>query len=75
MAIGAAPKRGDLLRKAGDIFNRRKKELARIMTREMGKPTFETEGDVQEAIDTAYYAASKLVVCLEIPFQAKWRIR
>ena len=54
-----APKRGDLLRKAGDIFNRRKKELARIMTREMGKPTFETEGDVQEAIDTAYYAASE----------------
>ena len=54
-----APKRGDLLRKAGDIFNRRKKELARVMTREMGKPTFETEGDVQEAIDTAYYAASE----------------
>jgi len=54
-----APKRGDLLRKAGDIFNRRKEELGRIMTREMGKPTFETEGDVQEAIDTAYYAASE----------------
>lgn len=54
-----APKRGDIMRKVGDIFNRRKKELARIMTREMGKPTFETEGDVQEAIDTAYYAASE----------------
>lgn len=54
-----APKRGDLLRKVGDIFNRRKQELGRIMTREMGKPTFETEGDVQEAIDTAYYAASE----------------
>jgi aldehyde dehydrogenase (NAD+) len=54
-----APKRGDMLRKAGDIFVRRKKELARIMTREMGKPTFETEGDVQEAIDTAYYAATE----------------
>lgn len=54
-----APKRGDLLRIAGDIFNRRKKELGRIMTREMGKPTFETEGDVQEAIDTAYYSASE----------------
>ena len=26
------------------------------MTREMGKPFFETKGDVQEAIDTAYYA-------------------
>ncbi len=54
-----APKRGDMLRKAGDIFVRRKKELAKIMTREMGKPTFETEGDVQEAIDTAYYAATE----------------
>jgi alpha-ketoglutaric semialdehyde dehydrogenase len=54
-----APKRGDILRKAGDIFTRRKKELGRIMTREMGKPTFETEGDVQEAIDTAYYAATE----------------
>ncbi|MCX6146050.1 MAG: aldehyde dehydrogenase family protein [Candidatus Kapabacteria bacterium] len=54
-----APKRGDILRIAGDIFTRRKKELAKIMTREMGKPTFETEGDVQEAIDTCYYAASE----------------
>jgi len=54
-----APKRGDMIREAGDIFTRRKKELGRIMTREMGKPTFETEGDVQEAIDTAYYAATE----------------
>lgn len=54
-----APKRGDIIRKAGDIFNRRKVELGRIMTREMGKPTFETEGDVQEAIDTAYYSAAE----------------
>jgi aldehyde dehydrogenase (NAD+) len=54
-----APKRGDILRIAGDIFSRRKKELAKVMTREMGKPTFETEGDVQEAIDTCYYAASE----------------
>lgn len=54
-----APKRGDIIKKAGDIFVRRKKELAEIMTREMGKPTFETEGDVQEAIDTAYYSASE----------------
>ncbi len=54
-----APKRGDILRKVGDILNRRKKEIARIMTREMGKPCFETEGDVQEAIDTAYYSGSE----------------
>jgi aldehyde dehydrogenase (NAD+) len=54
-----APKRGDILRKAGDILNRRKDELAQAMTREMGKPVFETKGDVQEAIDTAYYAATE----------------
>lgn len=54
-----APKRGDLLRIAGDIFARRKDELAQIMTREMGKPVFETKGDIQEAIDTCYYAASE----------------
>jgi aldehyde dehydrogenase (NAD+) len=54
-----APKRGDMLRRAGDILNRRKDELARAMTREMGKPVFETRGDVQEAIDTAYYAATE----------------
>ena len=54
-----APKRGDILRKAGDILARRKDELARAMTREMGKPVFETKGDVQEAIDTAYYSATE----------------
>lgn len=54
-----APKRGDILRVAGDIFNRRKDELARVMTREMGKPVFETKGDIQEAIDTAYYSATE----------------
>lgn len=54
-----APKRGDILRRAGDIFTRRKDELADIMTREMGKTISETKGDIQEAIDTAYYAATE----------------
>ena len=54
-----APKRGDILRVAGDILARRKEELGRAMTREMGKPVFETKGDVQEAIDTAYYSATE----------------
>ncbi|HYE97154.1 MAG TPA: aldehyde dehydrogenase family protein, partial [Rubricoccaceae bacterium] len=51
-----APKRGDYLRAIGDVLTERKAEMARAMTREMGKPFFETKGDVQEAIDTAYYA-------------------
>jgi aldehyde dehydrogenase (NAD+) len=54
-----APARGDVLRRAGDILVRRKDEIADLMTREMGKPLTETRGDVQEGIDTAYYAATE----------------
>ncbi|MGA7161555.1 MAG: aldehyde dehydrogenase family protein [Bacteroidota bacterium] len=54
-----APKRGDILRKIGDILVARKEEIAREMTREMGKVIVETRGDVQEGIDTAYYASSE----------------
>ena len=54
-----APARGDVLRRVGDIMARRKEEIADLMTREMGKPLQETRGDVQEGIDTAYYAASE----------------
>src|SRR5947209_8485554 len=54
-----APARGDVLRRVGDIMMRRKEEIADLMTREMGKPLQETRGDVQEGIDTAYYAASE----------------
>lgn len=54
-----APKRGDILKTVGDIMVRRKEEIAAIMTREMGKVLMETRGDVQEGIDTAYYAASE----------------
>jgi alpha-ketoglutaric semialdehyde dehydrogenase len=54
-----APARGDVLRRVGDIMTTRKEEIADLMTREMGKPLTETRGDVQEGIDTAYYAASE----------------
>ena len=54
-----APARGDILRKVGDLMTARKDELARNMTREMGKILDETKGDVQEGIDTAYYAATE----------------
>jgi len=54
-----APARGDVLRRVGDILTKRKDEIADLMTREMGKPLAETRGDVQEGIDTAYYAASE----------------
>ena len=52
-----APKRGDIMRAIGDLMVKRKEEIAREMTREMGKVLAETRGDVQEGIDTAYYAS------------------
>ncbi len=54
-----APVRGDVLRRVGEILVARKEELADLMTREMGKPLAETRGDVQEGIDTAFYAATE----------------
>ena len=54
-----APKRGEFLKAVGDIMTDRKEEIARLMTREMGKTLEETRGDMQEGIDTAYYAASE----------------
>lgn len=57
--LAPAPKRGEILKKTGDILTERKEEIARLMTREMGKVLDETRGDVQEGIDTAYYAAGE----------------
>ncbi len=54
-----APTRGNIMRTVGDLMVERKEELARQMTREMGKVLAETRGDVQEGIDTAYYASSE----------------
>jgi alpha-ketoglutaric semialdehyde dehydrogenase len=53
------PLRGDVLRRVGDVLTDRKEDIARAMTREMGKVLNETRGDVQEGIDTAYYAATE----------------
>src|SRR3989442_643834 len=54
-----APIRGEVLHRVGDLLVQRKEVIARAMTREMGKVLAETRGDVQEGIDTAYYAASE----------------
>jgi len=54
-----APARGDVLRRVGDLLVARKEKIANAMTREMGKVLAETRGDVQEGIDTAYYAATE----------------
>jgi alpha-ketoglutaric semialdehyde dehydrogenase len=50
-----APRRGEILFEVAAILKARKDEIARIATAEMGKVLDETRGDVQEAIDMAYY--------------------
>jgi acyl-CoA reductase-like NAD-dependent aldehyde dehydrogenase len=57
-AATPAPERGAILKTVGDILVARKDDIARAATREMGKVWAETKGDVQEGIDTAYYAAT-----------------
>jgi acyl-CoA reductase-like NAD-dependent aldehyde dehydrogenase len=54
-----APRRAEILFKAAQILTARKEELARDMTREMGKVLDETRGDVQEAIDMTYFLAAE----------------
>src|SRR5580698_8820457 len=54
-----APKRAEILMRAGLIVQQRKEQYARDMTREMGKVIAETRGDVQEAIDEAFYVAGE----------------
>jgi len=54
-----APKRAEIIFRAGEILTQRKEQYAQEMTREMGKVLLETRGDVQEAIDTAFYMAGE----------------
>jgi alpha-ketoglutaric semialdehyde dehydrogenase len=50
-----APLRGELLFKVGDLLKQKKEELAVLLTEDMGKVIAEARGDVQEAIDMAYF--------------------
>lgn len=54
-----APKRGEILYRLAEILQERKEQLGQILTREMGKVIVEARGDVQEAIDMAYYMAGE----------------
>ncbi|MBI2459925.1 MAG: aldehyde dehydrogenase family protein [Candidatus Rokubacteria bacterium] len=54
-----APRRAEIVFRAGELLLKRKEELARLMVREMGKVLKEARGDVQEGIDTAYYMAGE----------------
>lgn len=50
-----APRRGEILYRVGQLLMERKEQLARLMVEEMGKVLAEARGDVQEAIDMAFY--------------------
>ena len=50
-----APRRGEILYRIAERLQRDKEELARSLTSEMGKVLVEGRGDVQEAVDMAYY--------------------
>ncbi|HZT72839.1 MAG TPA: aldehyde dehydrogenase family protein [Terriglobales bacterium] len=54
-----APRRAELLFRAGQILIENKQSYARDMTREMGKVLLETGGDVQEAIDMLFFMAGE----------------
>ncbi|HEY8173612.1 MAG TPA: aldehyde dehydrogenase family protein, partial [Dehalococcoidia bacterium] len=54
-----APKRGEILFRAGEILVRNKEQFARELTEEMGKVIKEARGDIQEAIDMTYYMAGE----------------
>jgi aldehyde dehydrogenase (NAD+) len=54
-----APRRGEILFRAGEILVREKERFARDLTEEMGKVLPEARGDIQEAIDMTYYMAGE----------------
>src|SRR6059058_2205229 len=50
-----APKRGEVLFRFAQLLAEHKDDVAELMTHEMGKVRAEAAGDVQEAIDMAFY--------------------
>ncbi|MGX9134386.1 aldehyde dehydrogenase family protein [Rummeliibacillus sp. JY-2-4R] len=54
-----APERAEILYKVAHLLRERKEVIAQILTSEMGKVIDEGRGEVQEAIDMAYYMAGE----------------
>ncbi len=54
-----APARGEVLFRAAQLLVERRDAIAEVMAKEMGKRLEEARGDIQEAIDTAFYAGSE----------------
>ena len=53
------PRRAEIILRAAQLMEERKDDLARTMTREMGKVLTEARGDVQEAIDMGKFIAGE----------------
>lgn len=51
-----APRRGELVRRLGNVLREHKQELGRLVSLEVGKITAEAEGEVQEMIDICDFA-------------------
>lgn len=58
-ATTPAPVRGGIIQNFGRLIESNKNELARIVTREIGKPLRESLGSVQEVIDTCNFFVSE----------------
>jgi acyl-CoA reductase-like NAD-dependent aldehyde dehydrogenase len=54
-----APERAEILYKVAYLLKERKEAIAQILTSEMGKVIDEGRGEVQEAIDMAFYMAGE----------------
>ena len=76
-----APRRGEILFRVAERLIRDKETMARTVTREMGKVLAEGKGDVQEAVDMAYYMAAEgrrqfgFVVPSELPNKSAQCVR
>jgi aldehyde dehydrogenase (NAD+) len=54
-----APRRGELVRRFGELLRRHIDDLATVVTHEVGKITAEARGEVQEMIDIADFAVGQ----------------
>lgn len=58
-ALVPAPQRAEVLYKVGTLLKEQKEHLSRLLTLENGKVLEEARGEVQEAIDMAFYMAGE----------------
>src|SRR5256886_10380787 len=54
-----APQRGDIVRKAADLMERRRDQLARLLTEEEGKALAESVPEVERALPTVRFSGGE----------------